>query len=872
MFPEKNPGQGPSQFDFGKNVRYQNDQAGGEQTLQDQLNEANERLEEAQSAIDSMHDRNSPLGKMIGLIESGKVTEMLRTPEKREELEEMHEEIVRSLYEPVIGLAKDARTHLVPQGWPMQHEGSSISRIASTIKTKSSVHRPYKPERAEHEDPQKLIEIKKILTKKEHIHDVFTSRMYAEATTIAAHQKIMEGAFGPMSLYFDGKGMMGLNPRRLTVPAMEDYRQGFNVKKDKVLKVYMSAQKDEAGSDPANKIENAPSFFEEGYSDMVKKYAAEMIDLHNVIGEMNHRDPFAEGGQDMRIKVSDTEQEFIASLFKRIERTDEYGKVESLKLDEQSTKIVIYFDKDNKQIPIDDKGRPLSKPDRSKNVYIHTLAYENTVRSEDEHKRWMSLLMAYSMSDTRSKLQEICLKNPNILSVTDVNDSNAKEFKALIAEVDKLAKDLVDDWDSPRVSKEREAAASAVELNHMVQIGTLNIANLGHISHWDRVEIMKEVTKDGKTISEGTGQFIYKFLDETGDPDMALDAVSAMFTMQHEFTYLKIKDRIGTPLLPPADPRFVEKVINMTVHGGRDPELLAYAEKSEYIARGYGLIGMFADKLKDNPVWKEGEAERKKLGLECNSEVIQVLEQTMFGVPTVFDGEVFPMPINALFRSQSLFDSMHISKTRTVQDVLNDRVLMTQIDWGQYHPFAEDGRAVVGKFTTDITALMYGAADKKTLDALFSSAPEFIHKVIKAMDIGPRADVQLFEFTDSEGNKSVKPINKKVYEVTYSSYLCIAYLAFYKHGLWDGNEKFSRNLVALKDGVQGKGLPGLNDFLEADSYLLKEKQGFKNYSDSHVLVKLGLTEFVKGIGVKADKGYSETERFIKKVDTIVGKK
>ncbi|KKR86277.1 MAG: hypothetical protein UU32_C0018G0001 [Candidatus Woesebacteria bacterium GW2011_GWB1_41_10] len=849
-------------------IDYGDDESGASKvpTIQEQLAEANRRLVEAQGELESMYDRNSPLGKTIKYIEEGGVPEIITNPEKREVLEKIHEEMARSLLSPVISLAFDARTGFVPQNWPLQHEWSTITRIGDTIRTKASIYQPYRPDKEK--DPKTKTQIEQ----REHVHNVYTSRVMAEMTRFRAFSTIIENGFSPMSLYFDGKGMVGLDTRRLTVMPTDSIRKAFGKIHDRVLTSFEEGQKSLPGSDAPKKIENAPRFFEEGFSDVIKEDAARMLDLANVISEMNKRNPFAEDGREMRIEdkyISKTEQEFIASLFKRVDRKDEYGNTENLGVDEKSTKIRIYFDKNNKQISVGKDGAPTAKEDHYKDVYIHTLAYENTVRSETEHKRFMSLMMSYVMTSAREKLRAIVEKNSDILSVTDEKDPVLQEFKNLIQLVDQGASNLIEDWDTPRVSLEREAAAAAFELNFMLQCATVSVANLGHIYHWR----MEETPK-------GSGRYLYRYLDEIGDPDMGFDAMTAMFTMQHEYTYGAIKNRISTPLLPPVDPKFAEKVINFIVRGGRDPELLAYAEKSQYIARGFGVIGLFAEQLKKNPSWLEGENFRKELELECNDEVIQVLEQTMFGVPTSYNEKVFPLPILPFFRSIGLFDSMHVSKDKTIQDLLNERKLITEVDWEQYHPFANDGRAVVGRFLTDITYIMYGGLDTKSLEALFSNPTEAIRKIIKAMDIGARAEARTFNYTHKvtapvTGTEKVitepKQINKKVSEITYASYLSIAYLAFYKFGLWDGHQKFSKDKEQF---INAMGVPtetSFVSFLEAASYLLKEKQGFKHYRDSYMLLMIGLAEFTKGIGVQADVLYKDTEQLRAKVSGFLKK-
>jgi len=88
-------------------IDYGDDESGASKvpTIQEQLAEANRRLVEAQGELESMYDRNSPLGKTIKYIEEGGVPEIITNPEKREVLEKIHEEMARSLLSPVISLA-----------------------------------------------------------------------------------------------------------------------------------------------------------------------------------------------------------------------------------------------------------------------------------------------------------------------------------------------------------------------------------------------------------------------------------------------------------------------------------------------------------------------------------------------------------------------------------------------------------------------------------------------------------------------------------------------------------------------------------------------------------------------------------------------
>ncbi len=880
-------------------------------SLQQQLAESAQKNFEAQDLIASLSaDRNSPMGRMFNYLEKGGVHEAIQTPEKREVLENSHEEMVRSLFSPIITLAYDARTGFVPQSWPMQHEWGTLARIGDAVRTKAGVYEPYKQKKEG--DPQnEQLEIKR------RAHEIYSSRVMAETTRLRAFSTIIENGFSPMSVYFDGRLMVGIDQRRLTVMPIDALRKGFGKLKDRVLNEYEKAaeihneleekRRSLSEGDPAKNqgdpeeikkvlVEGGPKFFEEGFSDVVKKDAARMFDLANVISELNKRNAFAESGQEMRIRnenITPTEQEFIGSLFKKLPRTDEYGE-EKFRQEDQTRVIRIYFDKDGKQISVNEKGEPADPSamvSRWKDVYVNILSYENTVQSEAEHKRFMSLMMAYTMTGARERLQKIIAGNSDILNTSDLNDPLSKEFKKLYLEVNDKAKELVEDWDSPRVRQEREAAACAFELNFMLQCATVSVANLGHSYAWKMVEVDRDgevIEKESERdrIPDNEKRFIYKYTDEIGDPDFAFDAMTAMFTLQHEYTYSAIKNRVSTPFLPPVDPKYAEKLVNYVVSGGIDPERIEYGERDPYIARFYGIVGLFANEFKNNANWKEGEAIRKRqkrpdgTQRECSQKFVQALEQTIFGVPTIYNEKVFPMPIVPFYRSGGLFDFMHISKDKTVQDVLNERNLITDIDWENYHPFANDGRAVSGRFMTDMTYIMYGATDPKKLEALFSDPSSMIRTAIKAWDIGSRNEARTFDYTyvDSEERTQTKkePLDKKFHEITQTVYMAMAYLAFIKYNMWAGGKKWEldRNGFLMHHDQRTRDadprITNYGDYLEAFSFQLTAKQGYEGYADAMYLLFMGLKEVVEGIAKESDVYYEEKIRPVYNLNSAGG--
>ena len=832
-------------------------------------------------------DQMSPLGLTLHFVEAGGIPDRLASVESRELVDDMQEETIRSLIEPSVRFARLARTGFVTQDWPMGSERVQALSMASLIKTKSSIKRPYRPEKGENDAEKEIIKNKK------YIHEVYQSKVFEEAERIAAFSEIIADGHGPMGVYSEGRSMLGLNQRRLAVTSTDTLRKAFGKRHDKVLNQYKAAvnkeklhelvqsklkadETKEPLPDEVQKmlIENAPQFFKEGFTDLVKDDAARMHDLANVISEMNKRDPFNVDGKEMKIsadKLTVTEQEIIGSLFQKIERVDEHGNTVDLKND-KTRKIKIFFDEQGNVVPLNKDGDPIDASliddKRTKEFYINILSYENTVSSEVEHKRFIALMMAYTMLGGREKIQELVKSSPNVkLDLTDDEKSKLglKETEELKRATDLrdtiniLANDLLEDWDSPRVEQEREAAACAFELNFMLQCATLQIANLGHRYHWDLEEIKD---KDGKA----TGGFRYKFLDEIGDPDMALDAMTAMFTMQHEYTYAAIKNRASTPLLPPVDPKYAEKIINFVVQGGRDPEAMKYAETDEYIARFYGIVGLFAKDLANNVHWQEGAAIREKqkrsdgVQRECSEEFIQCLEQTIFGIPTIYGDKVFPMPITPFF-NLTLFDSMHVSKDKTVQDKLNDRELLTQIDFEQQHPFMGDGRMVSGKFVTDMTYIMYGGADVKGLGQFFSNPFEAIRRIVKSLDIGARGSVRLIDFVENKGTKNEKttklPINKKFHEITYSVYMSMAYLTFIKFAMFDGNKRWENGRGRFQDHHDEKTDENINyaDFLEVFGYQLPTKQGYEHYGDAMYLLFMGLREVIEGITKETDDYY-----------------
>ena len=496
-------------------------ETGGQQTPQAQLEAARAAAEFYKNRFEQQLEMGGPLMRIFDRVEVGGV-ENLPEQEKRE-LGKDYDEAMRGLNGGIVYLVKDMRTHFTPQTWPLLGLQQRVDSIRQTLKDKSGVRAPKAVLTGEETEEERSQKERPFAVDK-----AYRSRLSADLNIMYGFTMLSEFAAGPMSLYFEGKGMAGIldTGRRISVISTEDLDTVAGHIKDKGLKPEF-----------LNKL---PEEMKEGVGEKLAKYHAQILHYNMALASMNQFNPELPDGQEMTMAIPTTEREFLAGLFKRMNVEPEEGSQKTHadvnKPEKQTLKVIA---------------------ENGKEFWVNVLCYYNSIETEKELKRYISLMAALAMTDAHSVLKNL----PQDYNELSRDPVKMVELDKLHRRVENIANDIVENWHSPDVSVERELAVAAFEHSFDFEVGTLDIADTGHGYTWD----LKYDQGDGRWHA-------VKFLDEVGNPDMALDAVNAKYAFLHEITY-RHKNRISSALIPPTDRKFIEKWINYSTHGGKDTEL-----------------------------------------------------------------------------------------------------------------------------------------------------------------------------------------------------------------------------------------------------------------------------------------------------------
>jgi len=291
-----------------------------------------------------------------------------------------------------------------------------------------------------------------------------------------------------------------------------------------------------------------------------------------------------------------------------------------------------------------------------------------------------------------------------------------------------------------------------------------------------------------------------------------------------------------------------------------------------HLARFFGVIGAFEHELNDKNsksfvYWQEGANIRNKEkngknSMEVNDNLKKAVETCVDFVPTPFigaDGKPLVYPVLMPQFQIALFDMLRVSDT-SVGDVLRKtwkkemkdekeiwvealpkeggrRKTLQNIDWKQYHPYGDDGRAVNDNFISQIYAPLYGTINPKSVDGVVSNPMASLTSIIKAVDIGTRKYV----LKSKEGIK----IEKQSFEIMYASTILFQNLALGQFSVIGrgGVRRFGEMLKNVYPG----GITNLYSALRNTLDILQQKTDYENYSDSFYLMLLAMSESIRPI-------------------------
>jgi len=505
-----------------------------------------------------------------------------------------------------------------------------------------------------------------------------------------------------------------------------------------------------AGSEAPIQTPERTVFMEtESFTDRLARYTSEAYFWNQIRGEMNTYNPaFGE-----KLNITKTMQKFVADLSKNTPRENENGSMETIK-DKESKEITVFIRDLGKgrfeQVPQtkDDQGNviALGKYASKEIVYINNLDYFNKTKSED-HRRWVvATTAAMCIHDAKRRLDDL----PDNINDTPKDENNPETIKctSLFRDVQNTAKEIMENYDVFSKSMMGQMMAkTAFNLSYSIAFGTFAVGDWGWSYDWEERSI--KVKDEQENEQEG---FLWEVSGSQGDPTSSGDAFTARRPYFHEAVYAGMKGRasaMNAGVMMPVNPKDANVLANVLLSEAEEINqrgiMIERIKRGEqpHLARFFGVIGAFEHELNDKNsksfvYWQEGANIRNKEkngknSMEVNDNLKKAVETCVDFVPTPFigaDGKPLVYPVLMPQFQIALFDMLRVSDT-SVGDVLRKtwkkemkdekeiwvealpkeggrRKTLQNIDWKQYHPYGDDGRAVNDNFISQIYAPLYG--------------------------------------------------------------------------------------------------------------------------------------------------------------------
>lgn len=611
---------------------------------------------------------------------------------------------------------------------------------------------------------------------------------------------MVEHASVYQQFYYDGIPMYQalVTGRRIKVMGIDDLRLVFGKLK---------------GADVEKLSAVLPEKINKGSAEEIKRMTSDQMSFELKIAGLNRFDPSLPEGQETRgIKVTKTEMEFLNSLFKG-------SMTENITVDK-------------------------------KDFSINLLSIYTTVSTEKERKTYEALMMSLMINNAREKLSTLPSEGP-----AKFGPGDDKKYKDLIRDISTTRDKIIENWDSLTKTNKEKLASWAIELNHTFNVATLNINDLSYCFNWS-----PERDAKGELIIDNNKKQYKNFKIDVGGPNTAYDAINIWLWMFHEVEY-QGKARVRTPMIPTADGSQAKELIKRIVLGEDENAVKAEILEDRGLAMGAAILGLYGlgvdqndKRLSENDKQliknirgaKFAGKDASKM-MTFNKEAAAILEKTILRFPVWVKGKVLPMPIKSTFDNANFLKNMVVNEAtgETVFQHLANGGSISDIDFENYKPFEFDSWQVDLKMTADVLGLMYGQGNQKNMDPYFEgSASDGIGSLIKKMDIGQRGDKNYLPI--GENGKLVK-VNRAFYEITNTAYITMAYLAFVKHGVWNGHGNWT--------GVEKNAyVNSVRKWVVAAYTSLPENKGdFKNYRDSMVLMMMAVSQWISSIAPAAEK-------------------
>lgn len=301
-------------------------------------------------------------------------------------------------------------------------------------------------------------------------------------------------------------------------------------------------------------------------SDRLARYTADADFWQRIVGEMITYNPTV---KDEKLNISETMQEVVGSLMKRMPITLEDGSKEDFlhekilngdkeednkQYKDRTHKITVWLNnngdqmlQDDKELPIDANGSPLdTKMFIKKEGYINVMDYYNNAKRSENETRWiMAVTSALAVCNTKNILDTL---PHNIVSnlAKPENDKEAARYNQLFRKVLLIAQRMVEDFDVPRKKDLNiTLARSGFCLADAIAFGSFSIADRGWNYDWTRVAIYDPKDKEKPKDQQKILGYKWNAEPQQGDPTSSGDAFTARYPIFHEIAYQALKNRVS---------------------------------------------------------------------------------------------------------------------------------------------------------------------------------------------------------------------------------------------------------------------------------------------------------------------------------------
>jgi len=552
----------------------------------------------------------------------------------------------------------------------------------------------------------------------------------------------------------------------------------------------------------------------------ISRMTADIEHFERAVGAMNRFNAFKPEGQEMFMKVPQTERILLRHLFAT-----------------PST--------------VDYKNDPKTGVDtriNGKEFCTGLLSYYVTADLESDRRRYEATMKALAETGALKILKDL----PRTAATLNAAADKKNAFYKLAKDVETVRDRILGGWNSLIKPFSSRLADFAYEQSYNLNTGSQNIAELSYRFKYE------PLGKDG-----------WKIVAEIPGPETGQDGVNGRSPLVHELIYKIKKGRGVTDMMPWPDKTKVDEMVLIALGEtrGKDPKPIILARSG--LAKGAATIGLYPGEAEKKLNDLELEQVKKSRGkMQFNEKALRVLDSMLWIYDLSAEGCSLPMPIKPMYDSFNLYKVMKDSVTnKTVFETINDKEYGTlqDPDYKNMTWYSPDAWEVNMKMIEDVITMMYGRQDPKYVGTFMDNKAGGLGEMIKKMDIGTRAENWKIEVRkslhpSSPNYKNYEQIEvpKGFIEIMQAAYLLVTHTALVKEGIkiW--------NKGGWKEMTQTAYWEEIQNCVTVALYEPSKKGDFEHYNETLALMIIAIAEWYADAAVQYNNDATDLKDIVDK--------